>query len=134
MTAGPAAHKRLTTQDILNAIEQLEPAEAEKVSRRLLRLQAQRKAVSLTEREAELLREIYQEKRPGFQARFDELNARIHRFEASPEERQEFLELVDESESFAVRRLQALAELAQLRGTTLPALTKKLGLKAPVIG
>ena len=122
------------TEAVLAAIEQLEPAEIEKVSRRLLHLQASRKASHLPEREAELLGEIYCGKRPGFQERFDELNAKRHAFSLSPEEHQELLRLVEESEAFTVRRLEALAELAQLRQVPLPALMKQLGLKPPPVG
>ena len=87
----------------------------------------------LPEREAELLRQIYQEKRPGFQERFDLLNAKRSSFTLTSEEQEELLRLVDESEAFTVRRLEALGELAQLRQLTLPALMKQLGLKAPPV-
>jgi hypothetical protein len=125
---------KLTTEDLLAAIEQLEPAELEKVSRRLLHLQACRKAPNLSEREADLLREVYRAKRPGFQERFDELNAKRRAFALTLEEHEEFLRLVEESEAFTVRRLEALAELAQLRQVSVPALMKQLGLKAPAVG
>jgi hypothetical protein len=104
----------------------------EKVSRRLLHLQARRRAPHLPEREAELLREVYRAKRSGFQERFDELNARRRAFALTPEEHDELLRLVDESEAFTVRRLEALTELAQLRQVPLPTLMKQLGLKPPV--
>jgi len=124
---------KLTTEDLLAAIEQLEPAEMDKVSRRLLHLQARHKAPNLSQREAELLREIYRAKRPGFQERFDDLNAKRRAFALTPEEHEELLGLVDESEAFTVRRLEALAELAQLRQVSLPALMKQLGLKPPAV-
>ena len=125
--------QRQTSQEIFAAIEQLEPDEAEQLARRLLQLQARRKAPHLSAREAELLQEIYREKRPGFQGRFDELNARRRDFTLTPEEHSELLLLNDESEAFTLRRLQALAELAQLRNTTLDALMRQLGLKAPPV-
>src|SRR2546422_7029138 len=125
---------KLTTEDLLAAIEQLEPAEMDKVSRRLLHLQARNKAPNLSEREAELLRAIYRAKRPGFQERFDELNAKRRAFALTQEEHEELLRLVDESEAFTVRRLETLAELAQLRQVALPALMKQIGLKAPAVG
>lgn len=124
---------KLTTEDLIAAIEQLEPVEAEKITRRLLHLQARRRAANLSEQEASLLRDIYREKRPGFQERFDLLNAKCRAFTLTPEEHDELLRLVDESEIFTVRRLEALGELAQLRQLTLPALMKQLGLKAPPV-
>jgi hypothetical protein len=129
---------KLTTDDLLAAIERLEPAEMERISRRLLHLQARHKAPHLSEREAELLREIYRPKRSGFQERFDELNARRRALCLTPAEHQELLRLVQESEAFTVRRLEALAELAQLRQVRLPTLMRplmrQLGLKPPPIG
>jgi hypothetical protein len=124
---------KLTTEELLDALEQLEPKEAEKVWRHLLHLQARRRAPHLSEREAELLREICRDKRPGFQERFDGLNAKRRAFTLTPEEHEELLRLVDESEAFTVRRLEALTELAQLRRVSLRALMKQLGLKAPPV-
>lgn len=106
----------------------------EKVSRRHLHLQASRKAPNLSEREAELLREIYRTERSGFQERFDELNARRRALALTPDEHKELPRLNDESEAFTVRRLEALAELAHLRQVSLLALMKQLGLKAPPVG
>jgi hypothetical protein len=131
--AATSDRARLTIEDLLAAIEQLEPVELEKVSQRLLHLQARRRAPNLSEREAELLREIYRAKPHGFQERFDELNAKRRAFALTPEEHEELLRLVDESEAFTVRRTEALAELAQLRQVPLPALMKQLGLKAPAV-
>jgi hypothetical protein len=124
---------KLSTEDLIAAIEQLDPAEVEVVSQRLLHLQARRRAPNLSKREAELLREIYREKRSGFQERFDELNTKRRAFALTPEEREELLQLIEESEAFTVRRLEALAELAQLRQVPLPSLMKQLGLKAPAV-
>src|SRR5437870_12981635 len=118
----------LTMEDLLAALEGLEPAEADKVSRHLLHLQARRKAPHLSEREAELLHEIYRARRPGFQERFHELNARRRAFVLTPAEHEELLQLVDEAEAFTVRRLEALVELAQLRQIPLSRLMKQLGL------
>jgi hypothetical protein len=125
---------RPTAEQLLAAIEQLPPAEMEQLSRRLLHLQARRKAPHLSEREAELLHEIYRAKRPGFQTRFDELNAKRRACVLTPEEHEELLRLVDESEAFTVRRLEALVELAQLRQISLPELMRQLGLKPPPVG
>ena len=124
---------KINTDDLLAAIEQLEPAEAEKVTRRLLHSQARRKASNLSAREAELLREIYREKRPGFQDRFDLLSQKIRAFTLTPEEHAELLGLVDESEAFTMRRMEAMGELAMLRQMTLRALMKRLGLKTPPV-
>ena len=128
-----AAGQGQTAQEIFSAIERLDSEEAEKLVRRVLQLQAHRKAPHLSARQAELLQEVYRVKRSGFQLRFDELNAKRREFTLTPEEYAELLELTDESERFTVRRLEALVELAQLRRLTLPVLMKRLGLKAPPV-
>lgn len=125
--------RRQTPQEIFAAIEQLEPDEAEQLARSILQLQARRKAPHLSAREAELLQEIYRDKRPEFQLGFDELNAKRRDLSLTPDELTELRELNDESEAFTLRRLQALAELVQLRCVTLPSLMKQLGLMAPPV-
>lgn len=127
------AQRRQTPQEIFAAIQQLEPDEAKQLTQRLLQMQARQKASHLPTREAELLQEIYREKRPGFQTRSEELNAKRRAFTLTPDEHSELLQLNDESEAFTLHRLEALAELAQLRRTTLSALMKRLGLKAPPV-
>lgn len=93
----------------------------------------QRKAPHLSAVESELLHQVYQETRPGFQERFDELNAKRREFAPTPSEHAELLQLVDESEAFTARRLEALVLLAQLRQVSLEDLMKQLGLKPPVV-
>ena len=131
--ASATTQRSQTSQEIFDAIEQLETDEADQLSLRLLQLRAQRKAPHLSEREAELLKEIYREKSSGFQLRFDELNSKRRSYAITENEHSELLELNDESEAFTLNRVQALAELAQLRRLTLPALMEQLGLKAPPV-
>jgi hypothetical protein len=88
---------------------------------------------NLLEREADLLREIYRAKRPGFEERFAELNVGRRMLTLSAEEQVELLQLVEESEALTVRRLAALAELAQLRQVSLPELMDQLGLRPPAV-
>ncbi len=127
------ATQQQTPQEIFAAIEQLEPNEAEQIAQRVLQMQAHRKTPHLSAREAELLREIYKEKRTGFQTRFDELNDKRRTSTLTSEEHSELLHLNDESEAFTLHRLEALAELSLLRRVTLPALMQQLGLKAPPV-
>ena len=50
--AAPSDQAKLTPEELLVALEQLEPAEMEQVSQRLLHLQARRRAPNVSEREA----------------------------------------------------------------------------------
>jgi hypothetical protein len=130
MGAAPVK-SRLTEEDLFTEIVHLQPVAVDRLTRRLLSLQAHRKAPHIAEREAELLRIVYRDKRPGFRERYDELMAKRRAESLSTEEHEELLRLTDESEAFDAERLFALGELSQLRETTLPALMKDLGLKAP---
>jgi hypothetical protein len=68
---------------------------------------------------------------PAIQARYRELNAKLHDEIITEAEHQEFLRLVDEVELADARRLQRLIELAQLRGVSLDTLMEQLGLRVP---
>ena len=122
--------QKLNTQNIFAAIEQLEPEQTEILTRRILQLQASRKVPHLSARDTELLNAIYAKKRPGFQLRFDLLNDKRREESLTPEEYQELLWLIEESETFTLKRLQALTELAQLRSLSLRGLMDQLGIKA----
>ena len=124
---------RVTTEEIMAALEQLNAADADKVTLRLLHLQARRRAANLSASETELLLEIYCAKRPGFQVRFDLLNSKRRAFTLNQEEHEELLSLVDESETFASRRVAAIGQLAALREVPVAKVMKQLGLKAPPV-
>ncbi len=124
---------KLTSEDLLNALAQLDTREAEHLLRQWQQLLAQRKAPSVPPREAELLQFIAREKRAGFAERFAELQAKRRAFTLTPDEQNELIALSDEAEALDVERLKALSELAQLRQISVPRLMKQLGLKAPPV-
>lgn len=132
MAAG-TSNSNTTLDEVLIAAERLEPADADRVARRLLQLQARRRAASLPGREAELLEVVNRLKRPGFQQRYETLTDKLRSDSLSETEHDELLRLIDESEAFTAIRLDALAELARLRKVTLPTLMKRLGLTAPPV-
>ncbi len=63
--------------------------------------------------------------------RYEELKTRRDAEILSPAEHQELLDLVSEVEAVQVIRLEALAELARLRKTTVRELMRQLGIKTP---
>jgi uncharacterized coiled-coil DUF342 family protein len=103
----------------------------ERFAGQVLRLQAQRKAVSLPAQEAELLLTVNQ----GFPAtrrnRYQALQVKRQTESLTPEEEQEFFDLITQREKWQAQRLEALAELARLRNTTLPGVMKQLGIQSP---
>jgi hypothetical protein len=92
---------------------------------------ARRKALSVPQREVELLQQISHSLDPAIQARYRELNAKLHDEVITEAEHQEFLRLVDRVELADAKRLQHLIELAQLRGVSLDTLMEQLGLRVP---
>ncbi len=68
---------KVTVDDFVEAAEQLPTAELEQLARRLLHIQARRKAPHLSQREAELLEGIAQTGTFAQQARYHDLNTAI---------------------------------------------------------
>jgi hypothetical protein len=122
---------RLSADDLLKAIEQLETEEIERFMERLIDLKAQRNAPSLPSRETELLAEINRGLPPDLVVRYQELIDRRRAGALGQEEYEELLRLSDRVEHLEVERVEALAELASLRGLSLSRLMAELGIQAP---
>jgi sulfur carrier protein ThiS len=122
---------QITLEDLLKAVGQLSMTDLERFAAQVLRLQAQRKAVSLPAREAELLVAINQGFPAAWRARYQALQVKLQAEGLSPEEEQEFFDLITRREKWQAQRLEALAELARLRNTTLRGVMKQLGIHSP---
>ncbi len=85
-------------------------------------------APRLSPRETELFTVINDGFPEEFWGRYKELRARLHAEAMTEAEQQEFLALNDQVEEKNARRIGALGELAQLRGTTLRGIMEKLGI------
>jgi hypothetical protein len=121
-----APQTQRTTQAILEAIEQLDVIELEKVARHVSKLRI-RKGNGPEAREAELLK-IARRRRPrAFQRRYRELMHRRQEETLTDAEYQELLRLTNEAEAFDTQRIKALTELAELRQTNLDTLMRDLG-------
>lgn len=86
------------------------------------------KAPRLSARETELFTVINDGFAEEFWRRYKELRARLHAEAMTTDEQREFLALNDQVEEKNARRIEALGELAKLRGTTLRGIMDKLGL------
>ena len=126
-----AVEVRLTEEDLLNAARQLGTEELDHFVRRILDLKARRSAPALPEREAELFLAINRGLPADLRARYEALIGRRRAEALTPEEHEELLRLSDEAEEMQAERLAALAELAQLRGTTIADLMARLGIVGP---
>ncbi len=81
--------------------------------------------------ETELLLKINQGLPFDTQKRYDELVAKRRAETLAPDECQELLGLIEQIEKSDAERIKHLTDLARLRGTTLTALMKDLGLHPP---
>ena len=94
-------------------------------------LQARRRAPGLPQGESELLIKINQAFPPDVQRRLNELIAKRRAETLTPVEHEELLRLIEQSERAEAARVEALAQLAALRGVSLTMLMDDLGIKAP---
>jgi hypothetical protein len=122
---------QLSSQELLKAVEQLSLTDLEQFVSQVLLLQAQRKANSLPQAEAELLQTINQGIPSDTQKNYDELIAKRQAETLTPEEHSELLRLTEQIEKLQAQRLESLAELARLRKTSLTALMENLGIQVP---
>jgi len=81
-----------------------------------------------TRAEVELLRKIHEGLGPETWDRYRELVARRRAEKLTPEEHAELIALSDRIEEANARRIGYVAELADLRKTTLPELMDELGI------
>ena len=122
---------QVSSDSLLKAVEQLNTEDLDEFTINVLKLRAQRQAHGLPTVEAELIEKINQTLSAQTQQRFEDLNARRRAHTLTREEHTELLDLIQQTEALNVRRIEALVTLAQLRKTSLKALMKKLGIKAP---
>lgn len=119
----------IRTDDLLQAALQLPPVELEKFVTRLFTLKARERASVLSEREAELLSQIYQGLPSATQQRLNKLIEQRQAYTITKAELQELIALTDQVELFDAVRLERLIELAHLRNVPLEKLINQLGLK-----
>ena len=81
--------------------------------------------------EAELLEQINEGLPEATWTRYHELQAKRNAETLTDAEHAELIRLVNEVEIWNARRLEAVAELARLRGVRFPDLVRELGLGAP---
>jgi hypothetical protein len=124
---------QIAADQLLEAARQLPPPELDQLVERLLawRGQLMNTAPRLSAAETELLLKINQGFAPAPQQRYDELLEKRDARTLTPAEYQELLALTEQVEAFNVERVQALADLAQLRQVSLPEVMRQLGLDTP---
>ncbi|MBF2050752.1 MAG: STAS/SEC14 domain-containing protein [Elainella sp. C42_A2020_010] len=120
-----------STEQLLKAIEQLPQSELEAFVAEVLKLRAQRQVPHLSTAEAEILAKINQCIPQGLQQRFEQLVMKRQQLTITEAELAELIQMTDRIEAFNVERIQALAELAQLRDQSLTEVMQSLGIQPP---
>ncbi len=122
---------RLSTEQIISAINQLSLQELERVFDRVLALQAERKAPRLTEEEPALLARINQGLPEDLRERLTFLRAKREDESITDAEYEELTRLTLQAEELHAERMAAMVKLARLRGVSLPALMDQLNIHFP---
>lgn len=120
---------QLSVEELLKAVDQLSLPELEQFASKVLVIQAQRKAPTLPQAEAELLLKINQSAPFNTQKHYEELIVKRQAETLTIDEHSELLQLSEESEKRQAQRLENLAELARLRGISVTTLMENLGIK-----
>jgi len=120
---------QLPTDELLKAVGQLSQPDLEQFVFQVIALHAKRQAPSLPRAESELLLKINEGVPFDIQKRYNELIAKRQAETLTPDEYEELLQLTQQVERLEVRRVEYLAELARLRGTSLTALMENLGIR-----
>lgn len=125
---------QLSTDDLLQAVKQLNPSELEGFVWQIIAFQAHQKARCLSKEESELLIKINRGVPPDIQERYDELIAKRQLESLTPDEYDELLRLSDQIEKLDAERVENLKELACIRQTSLTALMEELNIQTPAYG
>jgi hypothetical protein len=120
---------QVSPEQLLKAVEQMPSTELDAFVTQIMALQARRGASNLTPREPELMLRIHQALPMELQRRFDELVEKRQSGEISESELGELIAITDRSEEMEADRIHALADMAELRNTTVPALMHVLEIR-----
>lgn len=123
--------KNISSDRLIEAVKQLTPAELDRFADEVVSLRARQRASALTSEESELFDRINDALPEDDRARLERLRGRRRDEALSEEEHRELVRLEDWLEVIHARRMEALARLASLRGSTLEAVMEQLGIAFP---
>lgn len=118
----------VSPEALLQEVSQFSDAALDKFFGQVALLRAERRAPHLSEQETELLLKINTPLAEQTWKRYTKLYAKMRADSISKTEYAELLQLIDVVEMDNAERIGQLIELANLRGTTLEALMKSLGI------
>lgn len=118
----------LTIPEVLKGISQLDTAELEAFLQTVGGMIARRKSPHLPAKESELLQIINDGYALDLQPRYKMLSEKLQQEQITEIEHEELTALITQMEQKNVERLQAMLELAQIRGVSLEMLMQELKL------
>lgn len=130
----PYIKAQVSSSDILQAVEQMPPAELEEFLQKVATIHARRKAKGLSHAETELLHHINNPLPQPTLTRYRELIALRRQEQLTTAEHVELLQLSDALEDSNTQRMGWLADLARLRGSPLLKVMNDLGIKPQPYG
>jgi hypothetical protein len=119
---------RTSVSEIIASASHLDNRELESLVGQLNRLRAQRVAPALSGTETKLLKKINEGFPPEKWSRLVYLDDKMEDSALSEDEAAESLALAEELEAYTVERFGYLKKLAEIRGVSVEALMKELGL------
>lgn len=122
---------QLPTEQLLEAIGQLNQTELDEFVRQVITLRAKRQAPSLSKTETELLQRINQGIPARAKKRAEVLIAKRQNETLTAQEHAELIQLTEQIEELEAERVTHLAELARLRQVPLGELLTQLGIQPP---
>ncbi len=122
---------QLTAGQLLKAVEQMPQEDLDRFVEQVVVLRASQRVPRLSQAESELLEKINQGLAARDQHPYDELVAKRETEDLTQDENTEFLRLTNLLEAQNVERMEALAQLARIRRSTLRDLIQDLGIKTP---
>lgn len=122
---------QLTAGQLLKAVEQMPPEDLDRFVEQVAVLRASQRAPRLSQAESRLLEKINRGLAARDQHQYDELVAKREIEDLTQDENAEFLRLTNLFEALNVERMEALAQLARIRRSTLRDLMRDLGIKTP---
>lgn len=118
-----------TAEELLRAVDRLDPSELRPFVSQVLARVARRLAPHLDRQESELLEKINQGLPQADEKRYRELIAARQAESLTAAEMDELMRLTDRAEKIQADRILHLVELAQLRGVSLSELMTELGIQ-----
>ena len=117
--------------EIIEAVERMSAEDLDKLVRRVLEIQAARRAPHLSQEEAYLLRQINLNLPQPDRERVRELQHKRMAEEISQDEYEELAALTDKLEELHAQRMNAISKLADVRGVSLKEMMAQLSINLP---